>query len=175
MNKQQTNKLAKALAEFLAEYFEQKQELKLEVEEHNFRVDSTGWKKIEIDGYDFLENPEQDIWEMINCDDKELNGEQLFTWDAAMRETKKAGKRMPTNEEWDEILKNNRDNLPNIKHAGFRDTNGSYGPRSRSTYLWSSTQVVDSAWTRRLSYTHTDVDRYERSKAYGFSVRCLRD
>jgi hypothetical protein len=29
------------------------------------------------------------------------NGEQLFTWNAAIRETQKVGKRMPTDEEFE--------------------------------------------------------------------------
>ena len=60
----------------------------LELEDHNFRVNSDGWQKFTDDGQDYLVNPEGDVWELINHEDSELNGEQLFTWDAAMREAK---------------------------------------------------------------------------------------
>ncbi len=60
-------------------------------EDHNFKVNSKGWKKIKVDGESYLENPEGDIWEIL---EGKAKGEQLFTYDATMRETKKAGKRI---------------------------------------------------------------------------------
>jgi len=93
MTKQQ---LFNEIKNVLDRYFEENPEAeskKLEIEEQNFRVDSRGWKKIFYCNkeYKFIENPEGDIWEIIDPN-PELDGEQLFTWDAAMRETKKAGK-----------------------------------------------------------------------------------
>lgn len=63
------------------------------IEDHNFKVISIGWKKIIVDNEEYLVNPEGDIWEI---NEGEFKGEQFFTWDAAMRETKKAGKEIPT-------------------------------------------------------------------------------
>jgi hypothetical protein len=42
-----------------------------------------------------LENETADVWELLS------NREQLFTWDAAMRETEKVGRRIPTDEEFE--------------------------------------------------------------------------
>ena len=60
----------------------------LELEEENFKINSDGWKKITVDNEEYLENPEKDVWELLS---EECRGEQLFTYDSAMRETKKAG------------------------------------------------------------------------------------
>jgi putative sterol carrier protein len=62
-------------------------EIIMELEDHNFRINSDGWKKITVDGKRYLENPEKDVLELL---DGECVGEQLFTYEAAMRETKRA-------------------------------------------------------------------------------------
>ena len=74
------------------------------LEKTNFRIDSTGWeiRQSRRDGTRFKVNPEGDVTELL---EGESAGEQHFTWDAAMRETAKAGKRMPTNNEWLEIVR----------------------------------------------------------------------
>ena len=60
--------------------------------------------------------------------------------------------------------------------AGYRNTDGSYSYLSNYARLWSSFQYdASDAWRRDLLYTHTDVYRGNASKAYGFSVRCVRD
>jgi len=147
----------------------------VELEDHNFRVNSDGWKKeTNEDGDEYLVGPNNDIWELINCQNQELNGEQLFTWDAAMRETKKAGKRIPTDEEFSEIFKT-KDDMPNFALAGYRDTGGSFDDRASNVYFWSSTPSGSNAWLRYLYSGNTTVYRDAYSKAFGFSVRCLKD
>ncbi|HNS17046.1 MAG TPA: FISUMP domain-containing protein [Bacteroidales bacterium] len=43
-------------------------------------------------------------------------------------------------------------------------------------YFWSSSQMLTSyAWFRNLKYSSANVNRYNYSKEYGFSVRCLKD
>ena len=60
--------------------------------------------------------------------------------------------------------------------AGYRRTGGNYTNLSYYASLWSSFQYdASNAWRRSLYYTHTDVYRLNNSKAYGFSVRCVRD
>lgn len=59
--------------------------------------------------------------------------------------------------------------------SGFRGINGFYNARSIDTYVWSSTGSGSNAWKRYLSYTDTQVLRNTVSKAYGFSVRCIKD
>ena len=144
----------------------------LKFEDHNFRVDSDNWKKITVDGEEYLENPEKDIWEILG---EEARGEQLFTFQAMQRETKKAGKTVPTDEQFTELLKEKED-MPNSVFAGFRHSNGPFYYLSSYAHLWSSSQHSStSAWRRRLSSYYPSVDRYNYSKEYGFSVRCLKD
>ena len=59
--------------------------------------------------------------------------------------------------------------------ASFRNTNGSFYGLSYYAYLWSSTEFGSSAWYRKLYFFSTDVYRHYGSKAFGFSVRCVRD
>jgi len=59
--------------------------------------------------------------------------------------------------------------------AGYRSyVNGDYLNRSSYAYLWSSTENGTLAWRRILDYNSTGVYRTSLTKAYGFSVRCLR-
>ena len=58
--------------------------------------------------------------------------------------------------------------------AGFRYTDGSFGSRGTSAYVWSSLESA-SAWTRGLLSGYATVDRYYLDEALGFSVRCLKD
>ena len=143
----------------------------IELEEHNFKVNSDGWKKITVDGEEYLENPEKDIWEILN---EEARGEQLFTFKAMQRETKKAGKTVPTDEQFTELLKEKED-MPNLVLAGYRSTNGSFVNLSSDAYFWSSLESGSGAWLRYLNSSNTPVYRAARSKTYGFSVRCIKD
>ncbi len=142
----------------------------LKFEPRNFRVSSAGWKKITVAGKKYLVNPEGDIWEIT---DGEAKGEQLFTLDAAMRETAKAGKRMPTDKEFSRLLKTKAD-MPNLVLAGYRYSTGSFGYRGAVAYLWSSTEYGSYAWYRYLSSGYATVYRSYINKACGFSVRCLK-
>lgn len=144
----------------------------LEFEQHNFRIDSTNWEKIRVGGEEYLESPEGDVWEFVSG---ECKGEQLFTWHAAMRETKKAGKRMPTDSEFSKLLKTKSD-MQNLVLAGYRDTGGSFYDRTTYADFWSSSQYDASySWRRELNSGYAAVYRYVNSKANGFSVRCLKD
>ena len=144
----------------------------IEFEDHNFRVNSDGWKKIIVDGEEYLENPEKDIWEILN---EEARGEQLFTFEAMQRETKKARKTVPTDEQFTELLKEKED-MPNLVLAGFRHSNGSFINLSSNAYLWSSSQYSSTyAWSRYLNSSSTTVYRYYINKENGFSVRCLKN
>ena len=144
----------------------------LKLEDHNFKINSDGWKKITVDGVKYLENPEKDIWEML---DRKYRGEQLFTYDAMIRETKKRGKRVPTDDELGELLEEKED-LKNIVYTGYRYTNGSYYFLGSVLYLWSSTPSGSSNAWRRLMYTsYSTVARNAYYRGYGFSVRCLKN
>jgi hypothetical protein len=143
----------------------------LELEDHNFKINSDSWHKITIDSEEYLENQEKDVWVLL---DGECRGEQLFTYDSAMRETKKAGKLIPSDEQLSELLKNKED-LSNAVFPGFRNTDGSFNNRGSNLNLWSSTPSGSNAWRRNLNTTYSTVNRNANNKANGFSVRCLRD
>jgi uncharacterized protein (TIGR02145 family) len=59
--------------------------------------------------------------------------------------------------------------------AGFRNADGTFLDRTTTAYIWSSSQSGSIAWSRGLNSTIATVYRYASSKAYGFSVRCLKD
>jgi len=60
--------------------------------------------------------------------------------------------------------------------AGDRDLDGSLYNRVTFAYFWSSSAFVASnAWARDLYSGHATVHRYYYDKAYGFSVRCLKN
>lgn len=65
----------------------------------------------------------------------------------------------------------------NAPLAGNRDVEGSFDYRSSSTYFWSSSASdASSAWYRLLSSDFATVYRHDgKTKAYGFSVRCLKN
>lgn len=146
----------------------------LHLEDHNFRIDSDNWKRRtdEDNEQDYLVNPEGDVWELINCEDRKKNGEQLFTFDSMKRETEKAGKRVPTDQEFGELLKTWED-MHNLVFTGYRDPLGYFKNRSLEVVFWSSSESGSNAWTRLLVSSEARVNRNAESMEYGFSVRCF--
>lgn len=141
----------------------------IKLETSNFRVSSDGWIKGTIDDKSYLEAPSKDMWEIIGGD---YNGEQLFTHESAMREINKAGKRLPTKDEFVELFS---DSIPDLPMAGYRDygdgplsNQGSYG------YYWSSSVTSTSAFLLDCSSSGVNP-AYTNSRAYGFSVRCVKE
>jgi len=60
--------------------------------------------------------------------------------------------------------------------GGYRFSSGNYYYMGFFGYFWSSAEYDSyDAWTRGLIYDISDVYRYNGSKQYGFSVRCIRD
>ncbi len=60
--------------------------------------------------------------------------------------------------------------------AGFRNTNGSFSNRFTTGNWWTSSQTSSAdAKRRNLSSTNANVYRNSANKAFGFSVRCLKD
>jgi len=61
--------------------------------------------------------------------------------------------------------------------GGFRFFNGSFGFISYSAFFWSATEYdySNDAWYRNLNYNNGVVNRNNRNKTVGASVRCLRD
>jgi uncharacterized protein (TIGR02145 family) len=59
--------------------------------------------------------------------------------------------------------------------GGLRSYVGPFGVLGYSGYWWSSSSSGSSAWYRILHYNDGDINWYSNNRAYGFSVRCLRD
>jgi uncharacterized protein (TIGR02145 family) len=59
--------------------------------------------------------------------------------------------------------------------VGNRGTNGPFGGRTSDGYWWSSSATGADASVRALTTGNRGVFRYSYSKAFGFSVRCLKD
>ncbi|MDK2899287.1 MAG: hypothetical protein PWQ10_474, partial [Patescibacteria group bacterium] len=72
-------------------------------------------------------------------------------------------------------LKLNGSSGLNVPLAGGRYTDGSFIYLSSNAVLWSSQESSTSAWRRVLSSALATVDRSTSTKAYGFSVRCLKN
>jgi hypothetical protein len=106
------------------------------------------------------------VWQLLS------NGEQLFTWDAAIRETKKAGKRVPTDEEFEEL---NKEYFGEIIHTGYRSPNGSFYNLGDGAHFWSSSEIDNNAWNKFLFSSSFTVNRNINDKSYGFSIRCIKE
>ncbi len=59
--------------------------------------------------------------------------------------------------------------------AGNRNTNGSFSSRGANDFFWSSTESGSSAGLRGLRSGDAHVGRGTITKAFGFSVRCVKD
>ena len=137
--------------------------MKIQLEPTTFRIPVTAeWKTCK--NKEWRESPTGDVW-------VHDSGEQLFTWDASKRETKKVGKRLPTDEELEGMEPKDFTGLL----VGYRNTVGSFSNRGSYTHDWSSSESGGSAWSRNLSSGATTVYRHVNPKAYGFSARCVRE
>lgn len=60
--------------------------------------------------------------------------------------------------------------------VGRRNTGGNFSVRNSITHFWTASKYsATNSWRRSLSSSVATVDRSNSDKAYGFSVRCLKD
>ena len=60
--------------------------------------------------------------------------------------------------------------------SGFRDNNGSYNNIGSYGLWWSFTEYNTAfAWSPYMGYDYSNAGRNTNSKAFGFSVRCIKD
>jgi len=60
--------------------------------------------------------------------------------------------------------------------GGFRYYGGDFGIAGYSGWWWSASGFNDSeAWCRRLIFDNSSINRFNETKNYGYSVRCVRD
>lgn len=159
----------------------------MRLEKSNFRVDSSGWEETTIAGRRVKTNPLRDVIELI---EGEAAGEQHFRWDAAKRETAKAGKRMPTDSEWDVLVaEGHSPNLPyetlGLPLAGAwvvlppdwpeKNPSLSIGDIGHMGMYWSDTEskTKGCAWRRGFAKCQASIRRYDSAKDAYMSVRCV--
>ena len=89
-----------------------------------------------------------------------------------MAETAKVGKRMPTNDEWEKLIKAGRTH--NMPLSGSRNWgSGTYSSQGSGGYYWSSSpNGANSYYASFYPGSGSIATNYYR--AYGFSVRCVK-
>lgn len=167
---------------------------KIELEEFNFKVDSSDWEIKEVGWCTVKVNPEWDIFEYVYSWDeegcKDTTWEQLFTRDAAMRETEKVGKRIPTDEELTYILANNSDISNWIYPWMLADEARRWNDlelyyekdfkfRYRLISFWTTTKMLNwpydcRSWCKCLSRDHNWFISFCALEDIWISVRCIK-
>jgi uncharacterized protein (TIGR02145 family) len=60
--------------------------------------------------------------------------------------------------------------------SGYHGPDGTFDGVGHLGYWWSSTEdSINLAWSQRLYYLYSSMDRGRYGKGIGFSVRCLKD
>ncbi len=161
-----------------------------ELEEFNFKIDSSNWEIKIVDWLQIKVNPEWDIFEYVNCINRNTIWEQLFTWDAAMRETKKVNKKMPTDREFCFNLSKNND-ITNMIYPWLLDDSWLcvddsklYGRKAfRNRYslvsYWTTTEMIwwnkDYYYCRSLASDYNWFIFFYLPKDICCSVRCIKN
>ena len=148
------------------------------LENTNLKIDSSEWKEKEIEWIKVKINSEWDVTEYLEW---KLMWEQLFTWEAAMRESEKQWKRLPLtdndNKEFQAIIDKVWVEEFMKLFPGYRYMNGGdFWDRGSNLYLWSvSSSNVDNAFNMNFSKGDSSSKRNWNYKSHGLSVRCLKD
>lgn len=147
------------------------------LEPHNFRIDSSGWKELrDASGLRYLANPENDVTEVV---EGPYAGEQHFdTGEAVVRELAKAGKTIPTAEQWNFLREFEEDwMLSGLPLAGLRANVGDacgFGYFGTYGCYWGITDGGKAANYVLLSQRRA-YPAHNSARRFGFSVRCLKD
>jgi len=154
----------------ILELLNSKKEKKLELEDCNL------WKPT---------NPKINIWDKnaSDCFPQAWNNnwKWCYNWTGALAEAEYLGKKIPTKEQWEEIVKpfwndwkllSERLNLPFVGYRSWY--NGYYNNQSADAVYWSSTTYSNLAYY--LDYGTSFISTGNSSnRGDGFSVRCLKD
>lgn len=172
------------VADSIIEALESQEITHEDLEDKDFHIDSTGWKERTNDqGILEAVNPEGDVVEVRSG---EYTGCQYFeSREAAIRETTKAGKRIPDDEQWQAIIDSayrrgqkydlSVPEVLKIKLAGSRYwNNGQYYDQGTYGSYWSSSPFSTGTYGVYFSSGGGKfVHSYNRGN--GFSVRCLKN
>jgi uncharacterized protein (TIGR02145 family) len=87
-----------------------------------------------------------------------------------------AGKKMKSTSGWDDNGNGTNSSGFSGLPGGYRSYYGDFANVGGSGHWWSASESYETAaWSRRLSYYYSDLNRSDYSKDNGFSVRCVRD
>lgn len=143
-----------------------------ELEEENFRVESA--KRKEIKDQDWIKvkvNPQWDI--------REYNWQQLFTKESAIRETNKAGRKLPPSSAIyeDMIAKKYAGNYQDFLRWEKMLFSGWYGAKSKCLLHANESfgmRCTDGSAFKGLRDAHYLVGKWYNAGC-GFSVRCIKE
>ena len=156
-NELELDSITLELAEKVVEYWKNKAKKNTyELEEENLRVE-----------------PEY----VDNVTVFERGGNQYFTFDAAQIHANRLGKRIPTKEQWETICKES--SLEELKRmlplAGNRHhSSAAYNFQGSNGFYWASSPSGSYGYLVSLSATQVN-HAHSNNRAYGFSVRCLKN
>ncbi len=160
---------------------------KEDIESENFRIDSTGWREVMLSsGVRIKINPQGDITEPL---EGEFIGEQYFSYNAMIRETEKAGKCVPSNEDWETIIRSINSDITfnevpqndasvretlGMKLSGYQyGSNSSYKEQGTKGYCWSSSSLSEYGYYVTVENNKIEPIR-STSKIYMLPVRCFK-
>ncbi|MFW5884998.1 MAG: fibrobacter succinogenes major paralogous domain-containing protein [Patescibacteria group bacterium] len=126
--------------------------------------------------------PTDDEWhaleDYLTADGNTCDSTRDGDWDCDPAGSKLAGNDAE-DEDWNSGTLTNHSDFDssgfNASPSGYRVTNGGYDDRSSDANFWSSSESGGYAWRRYLYDGNSKVNRSDPDKAYGFSVRCLKD
>ena len=111
-----------------------------------------------------------------------LTDTHMWTGTTAENNPCPSGFRIPTNAEWEQERRSRSMNNSvgafasplKLPLAGFRNsTAGLIGNTGNSGYYWSST--INDTSSRFIYISNGESSMYESVRAYGYSVRCIKD
>ena len=154
--------------------------------------DGKTYKTIEVNGLIWMaENLNFETEGSWWYQDNEANGKKygrLYTWDAAVRACP-SGWRLPTNEEWQELIESyggldsgyeavieGGQSGIDILLGGYRDLNGKFGRAGAYGGYWTEKEdTADRAWGLNIDGYYKKLDIIDGLKGSGRSCRCIKN
>lgn len=152
----------------------------------NFYVNSYWWTRVERDDISLMMNNAKDIRHYCSWAPRNIEWEQLFTYEAALRETNKLGKKMPPSAQYYVDLIENKyhgnckrfleeESIPlcgqrNDRKWHIQDMGGEWEVNG-CAYLWCE----DGTYLQCYTYGYTIWQASDSVRKRGMSVRCIED